>query len=111
MTSCGPQRHEGVAADRGMAGVVAGHQATARRGADGAAGVALREAHALRGQAVEVRRLDLLLAVAAEVAIAQVVGQDENDVGRSGRIGRDGPMRKEQGEGGRGERKEMFRHR
>ena len=64
-----------------MAGVLAGHEAAARRRADGAAGVGLGEAHALGRQAVEVGRLDALLAVAAEVAVAEVVGQDEDDVG------------------------------
>ena len=79
----GPQAHFGlaIAADGGVAGVLAGHEAAARRRADGAAGVGLGEAHALGGQAVQVRREDVLLAVAAEVAVAEVVGQDEDDVG------------------------------
>ena len=69
-----------VVADGGVAGVLAGHQAAARRGADGAAGVELRELHPLGRHAVDVRRLDLLLAVAAEFAVAEVVGDDEHDV-------------------------------
>jgi hypothetical protein len=51
------------------------------------AGVEVREAHALGGHPVEVRRADRRAAVAAEVAVALVVGQDDDDVGgcRSGR--------------------------
>ena len=42
------------------------------------------EAHAFCGEAVDVGRLDLLLAVAAKVAVAEVVGHDEDDVGLGG---------------------------
>ena len=67
----------------GGPGVQAGHEAAARRCADRAAGIVVREAHPLGGHAVDVRRLDPLLAVTSEVAIAQIVGQDDNDIGRT----------------------------
>ena len=73
-----------VAADRGVAGVRAGEQARPGRGAHGHAGVALREAQAAAGQRVDVGGFDELLPIAAEVAPAQVVRQDEDDVGRRG---------------------------
>src|SRR5262245_40342752 len=69
----GPQRDKSVAADVSMAGVFAGHQTAARRGTNRTAGVALREAHTLGGQAIEVRRLNLLLAVAADIAVALII--------------------------------------
>jgi hypothetical protein len=42
----------------------------------------VRAARALRGQAVEGRRFDFLLAVTAEIAVTEIVGEDEDDVGR-----------------------------
>src|SRR5438105_664062 len=48
-----------VVADVAVAGVLAGHQATARRGTDGRAGVALGEAHPLLGEAVQRRGANL----------------------------------------------------
>ena len=44
------------------------------------AGVVRRQTHPLGGQPVDVGRADFLLAVAAQVAVAQVVGEDEDDV-------------------------------
>jgi hypothetical protein len=41
----------------------------------------LRELHALGSQAVEVGRFDLLLSKAAEFAIAQIIGEEEHDIG------------------------------
>jgi hypothetical protein len=40
----------------------------------------LRVARAFLRHAVEIRRLDELLAVAAEITLRQVVAEDENDV-------------------------------
>ncbi len=57
------------------------HEAAARGGTDGRARVGLGEPQALGGQPIEVRRLDLLLPVGAEITVAEVVGQDEDDVG------------------------------
>ena len=73
-----------VVAGRGMAGIIAGHQHGARRGADRVAGVMAGEDHPFTRQAVDVRRADDLLAVEADFAVAEVVGQDEDDV-RPGR--------------------------
>ena len=44
--------------------------------------VEVREAHALGGHAVEVGRADARMAVAAQVAVAQIVGEDDDDVGQ-----------------------------
>ena len=37
--------------------------------------------HPVGGELIEVRSLDLLLAVAPQFSIAEIVGEDENDVG------------------------------
>ena len=62
-------------------GVFAGQQRVARGRAGRGRRVGGGEAQALRGQPVHVRGLDPRGAVAAEVAVAEVVGQDEDDVG------------------------------
>jgi hypothetical protein len=41
----------------------------------------LSESQAGLGEAIQVRGLKSLLAIATEVAVTQVVGEDENDVG------------------------------
>ncbi len=73
-----------VAADAGVAGVQAGHEDAAGRGADRGAGVALGEAAAFGGEFVYVRSLDMFLAVTAEIAVSEVIGHDENNVGFAG---------------------------
>src|SRR5439155_15054795 len=73
-------RPAAVPADPAVPGVQPGHEGAPRRGADRAAGVALGKADALARQPVDVWRLDLRLPVAAEVAVPEVVGQDEDDV-------------------------------
>ena len=78
--------HFAVVAYEGVPGMFAGDEHAARRRADGVAAVVAREAHALRGQAVEVWRLDFFLPVAAQLRVAEVVGEDEDDV-RPGRLG------------------------
>ncbi len=91
-----------------MTGVQARHEHAPGGGADGASGVVVGEAHAFGGHAVQVGRLDEALAVGAEVAVAQIVGQDEDDVGRVlrrgsltalCRSGRPGQQEDEEGEG------------
>ncbi len=69
-----------VVADEGVARMLAGHQHAAGRCADRISAVMLGELHALRSQAVHIRRLDDLLPVAAEIPRAEVIGQDEDDV-------------------------------
>src|SRR5207249_9990289 len=73
-----------VSPDVGVALVLARHEAGPGRGTDGAARVEIREANPFRGQTVEGGRARELLAVTPEVAIAEVVGQDEDDVGTQG---------------------------
>lgn len=41
----------------------------------------LGKLHPIGGELVDVRSLDLLLAVASQLPVAEVVGEDENDVG------------------------------
>ena len=77
------ERQLAVAADAAVARVQPGHQGGARRRADGAARVVLREPRALRGQAIDVGRAELLLPVRGEVTPAEIVGVDEDDIGRA----------------------------
>jgi hypothetical protein len=58
----------------------AGHEHAARRRADVVAGVVGGESLPGGGEAIDVRRAELLLAVAAQVAVAEVVGDDEDDI-------------------------------
>ncbi|OPZ04305.1 MAG: hypothetical protein BWZ10_03187 [candidate division BRC1 bacterium ADurb.BinA364] len=57
------------------------HQAGARRRADRMGGVAVGEAHAIGGQRVDVWRGDVLATLAAQVGVAQIVGENDDDVG------------------------------
>ncbi len=79
-----------VVSHRGVAQMFAGHQRAAAGRTDRATAVKVREPHALGGHAVDIRRLDLLLPVAAKFAITKVVRQDENDVGFERRFRRAG---------------------
>jgi len=69
-----------------------GQQVAARRPIHGGTRVVLREAHPFTGELINVRRLDLLLTVAAQLLPAQVIGHDKHDVGglfrRAGGTGR-----------------------
>jgi hypothetical protein len=79
----------------------AGEDGGTRRAADGAGGVGLREAHPLAREGVEVGCLDDRMAVAAEVAPAEVVGEEHEDVRRAGGGGVDATdEQSEEGEGG-----------
>ena len=62
----------------------AGDEAGARRRAHGGIGVEIGEAHALAREAVHVRGADVLRAVRAGVGVAEVVDQDEDNVGPRG---------------------------
>ena len=57
-----------------------GHEAGSRGCRDRAAGIGRRHAHTLSSQAVDVGRAEMLLTVAGEVAVAQVVAHDIQDV-------------------------------
>ena len=61
--------------------VASGEQRGACRGADRSAAVVLGAAHALGGEPIDVGRGQDGVAVAAQVAVAQVVGQEQDDVG------------------------------
>ena len=61
--------------------VASGEQRGASRGADRRAAVVLGAAHALGREPVDVGRGQDGVAVAAQVAVAQVVGHDKDDVG------------------------------
>jgi hypothetical protein len=76
--------------DAGPRGVLPGQQARPRRRADVARGVGTGEFHPLSRQAVEVGRLVERASVAAEVAPAHVVDEDDDEVevGLAGRRGR-----------------------
>ena len=76
-----------VVTDRGVAAVEAREERAARRRADGAAGVEVREARAAMCEGVEARRADTSLSVDAKVAGPEVVGENEQDVGRTGEAG------------------------
>ena len=60
--------------------------------------VELREEGSLAGQSIQVGSLDVAMAVAAEIAPAQVVGENENNVGRAAPLG----LEAEGAHGGRG---------
>jgi len=72
--------------------VAAGHQPRAGRAAVRPGDVAVTEAHAVLGERIDVRRRDVLAALEADVGVAQVVGQQDDDVGllrlalRAGRL-------------------------
>ena len=62
--------------------VTAGQKAGARRAAIGTADVTARKAHAVPRNAVEVRRGDFRgKALAAQFTVAEIVGDDDEDVG------------------------------
>ena len=63
-----------------MAHVKTGHEDAAARRADRATGVGVGKAHTFGREAVDVRRADLLLPVAADVSPAKVVGHYVDDI-------------------------------
>src|SRR4051812_36185448 len=65
--------------------VLAGNEGAPARAADGGPGLRLGDPPPAGREPVEVRRLHLLLAVAPEVAVPEVVGEDEDDVRRLAR--------------------------
>lgn len=85
-----------VVPDEGVSGVLAQQQGGAGGGADGAARIGLGETDPFGRHPIEAGRENLFLPVAAEVAVAQVVGQNEEDIGPGARLRGRGP-----GQGGR----------
>jgi len=65
-------------------GIFAGQQGGPGGGADRAGLVTVREADAILGQLVDVRRLVELASIAGEIGLSHVVDQDYDDVGRGG---------------------------
>jgi hypothetical protein len=90
------RRSEG-AEDADAVRVAAGQQRGPGRRADGLGDVEVGEAHAVRREAVDVRGTDDLVAVAAEVGVAHVVGVHEDDVRRAVG-GEEGGYQEEEGE-------------
>jgi hypothetical protein len=80
--------------------ILPGHEGGSAWGADGAVDIELREQGSLRSQPIQIRRLDLPVAVATQVAPTEVICQNENDIGPSVRAaGRlSGNKRPRQGE-------------
>ena len=70
-----------VVAHGGTTGVEAGHQHGAGRCADRAAAIVSSQHEALLGEPVEVGGQDFLLPHETDFAVAQVVGQDEDNIG------------------------------
>ena len=66
--------------------IAAGHQAGPRRAAVGRRDVALREAHAVLGDRVDVRRRDVLAPLATQFAPAEIVGVQNDEVRLVGRL-------------------------
>src|SRR5262245_8945055 len=60
--------------------ISAGEQAGPRRAAIWSGNIALREVDAVLGDRVDVRRRDVLAPLKAELAVADVIAQDEQDV-------------------------------
>ena len=70
------------ALDAGPEGRAAGEHGRPRRRAERRGRVVGREAHPFAREAIEGGRLEGVVAVAAEIAVAEVVGDDEQDVRR-----------------------------
>ena len=62
-------------------GIFPRQDAVARGGGGGGAGMHVGKPHAVGGQRIDGRRVHALCPVAREVAVAQVVGHEQNDVG------------------------------
>ena len=68
-------------------GIAAGHQRGPSRRAI-AVHMEVAEPHGFVGQAIQVRRLDDRIAVAAQVAVALIVGEQDDDIGLAWRLRR-----------------------
>ena len=79
--SVGAKRRS-VVGDAGADGISPGHQCRARGSAHGRRRIPIREARAGRGQAVDVGRLQIGCAQAAQIVAAQIVGQEDDDIRR-----------------------------
>lgn len=73
-------RADGIKLETETRLVAPGEKAGARGGAERRGDVAVGETHAAGGERVEVRGGNFFAAVATEFAVAEIVGDDENDV-------------------------------
>ena len=64
--------------------VLAGEDAGPRRRANRASGIGIGESHSIRGEPVDVRCAVIRAAVASGIAAAEIVHEDDDDVGRGG---------------------------
>lgn len=69
-----------VVSDASASAVLACHQRTARWRTDATAGIGLRETGARACQPVDIWSLNIFVAIACKIAVAHVIGQDEDDV-------------------------------
>ncbi len=60
--------------------VTPGNKRDAGGGADRGIGIGLREAHALGGDAVDIGRREIAAAIAGDIGIAEIVGENEQNV-------------------------------
>ena len=65
-----------------MSRMLTSHEGSSRRSRDGRTGISLGESHSLLCHPVYIRRVDIRLAVASQIAISHVVTQYEENVGR-----------------------------
>ena len=70
-----------VSAHIGVSAMLPFEQATTRRAAHRAPGIVIRKTNPLIGHTIEVRGLYHLLPIATQVAVAEVIGQNVNDIG------------------------------
>ena len=69
-----------IATHPGMSGMLTRHERRTRWGTDRATRIGLSEAHALTCHTVEVRGMNTLLSIAADIGIAQVIAHDIDDI-------------------------------
>ena len=79
-----------IAPDFRVTKMFARHQHTPRRRTDRCTAVMLGEPHPLCGEPVDVRRRDLLLAIAAEFTPAEIIRKYEYDILYTAFLGRNG---------------------
>ena len=70
-----------IITDTAVSGILTSHQRTSWWWTDSWTGIALVESCTRSSQFVNVGRLDSLAAVAGKIAISQIIGKDENDIG------------------------------
>ena len=69
-----------VATHLGMSRVLTGHERSTRRSTHRTTSVCLCKSHPLAGHTVQVRSVDVLLAIASQIIIPQIITHDVNDI-------------------------------